>query len=187
MGVDDTFDPYSGIFSTQPDDWFQHETHRPTGMGTTIPVAYGQYALVGNTLVDPSADLSAWFEPNGYRGFSPPQHLQSNLGSEYVLHQPVETPGLSAAAERGFGTPFMNAYNMWANGGIPLEYEDPGSPLRCEMHPGGLNHLTTDISPESSQVSPPREFPVVQPTRRAGIDMVSPRINFQVNTHVKST
>lgn len=146
-GVDDTFDPY--ICPTRPDHGFRPEAHQPMGMDTTIPAAYSQYALIGDT-----------------RGFSSPQHSsQFDLGLEYVSYQPVETPRLFPAAEQGFGPPLINVYGMWVNGGTPLECGDVRSPSRCEMYPGDPIHLTTDISPES-QVSSPREFITVRPTRR---------------------
>ena len=184
MCAGDIFDPYPVVCPTQPDNGFQYDTRRPTGMGTVIPAVHGQYTLSGNTLVGPSADLSGLLGSYEHRGLSLPQHpFQPNVYPEVALHQPAEGHRFPIVAQQGFYPPLVNGYNMWADGETSLECEDLGSPLRCEMYPGGPIHLTTDNSPESSQVSSPREF--VWPTRRPGIDMVSPRTNFQVNTHIK--
>lgn len=171
MCAGDIFDPYPVVRPTQPDNGFQYDARRPTGMGTVIPAVHGQYTLGGNMLVGPSADLSGLLGSYEHRGLSPPQDpFQSNVYPEHALHQPVESPGLPLVAQQGFCQPLVNGHNMWADGETSLEREDLGSPLRCEMYPGGHIHLTTDNSPESSQVSSPWEF--FWPTRRHQTNLI---------------
>jgi hypothetical protein len=163
MCVGDTFYPYS--FS-QPDNRPQYEDHESVGMGTSMPMLYNLYPQSGMVLV-PSQD------PSAYLGFHGNHLLAASQGHfEPAFYQP-----------NGFTLAPAGGYEVSDFGGASRQC---GDVIFSHASP---SHLTMNISPGSPEVSYRTSllrFVVVQSARHLGIDMMSLRTNFQVNTHRQS-
>ena len=156
----------------------------PRSMDTGTP-EFNDYRLSGNTVL-PSVGQSTYPLSQGCNFVFPMHPLQV---SPYPMYSQYQPPG-------GYGGPSLPYYERGsyparandnlAHEGIPPGYWDSADFSRCEMCPRYPANLTANISELFSGVSDPHlsaEVCGYSISKHAGIDLMSSRTNFQVNTH----
>ena len=149
---------------------------------------FDDHRLSGNMVLPPSVGQSTYPLSQGCN-FALPVHPHPFQVDPYLVYPQYQPPG-------GYGGPSppcfergsypARANDNLAHEGIPPGYWDPADFSRCEMCPRYPANLTANISELFSGVSDPHlsaEVCGYSVSKHAGIDLMSSRTNFQVNTH----
>ena len=178
--VEGSLDPTFAIRSGQQEPDFRNETRQSVEIGTTMPITHGHYMETVVQMTPESPTHLAW---PGYTHGLWTQEVQPFQVDAYgyALHQPAGFDGVSPTAQGLNG--YVSTHKTLPEFGSP-----EGFFRRCAIYRGGPAHLTKNISPASSRVSQVirtslQRFVIVHSAKRPGIDTMSPRTNFQVNTH----
>lgn len=167
--------PYPMAHFGQPETGFQYHASQSMDQGVLMQTVFSGHTMCGNTVVSPSAVPFAYFQSQGF-----PTQPHPYLGYQQY-HPPEGHDGLfSASPMRG---------SRSTREGISPERGVPRSVSRCAIYLRVPTHLMTNISALLSGVSDPHlstEVCGYSVCKHAGIDLMSLRTNFQVNTHLRS-